>query len=274
MSKILNLFLSTPLLLLISFGLALTCVSESAAQATSARSIEVIGTGKASAKPDRLLLKGFITAEDKTAKKVLNKFLKIKKSLQETVNPMDFPEVEIEFENSQFNTNFDSEEMMMGGGDGAESDGYYLSQPIGIRIVIGEDDAEKTTLQMLSKLVDAAETSGVSFNEAADSMMSFSVVESGATLASGDLSDREPLKQEATKKAFEDAKSQAQELAELAGGKLGKVISIEASSIAGEDNPWAGYMTAISGLATAAHSDSLTKIEVSQSLQVKFELTD
>ena len=258
---------------MMGFGLALTIASQSTAQTTGARSIEVTGSGSASAKPDLLVVSAFVTAQEKTAKKVLSEFAKTKKAIQEAINPMDFPDVEIKLMDSRFNTNLDSEQMMMGAADGPVPDGYSLSQPIQIRIALAPEDNEKTTLQLLAKLVDKAETAGISFDEASDPMMDFSV-QTGGSLASGDLKDRESLADEATKQAFANAKSQAEKLAALAGGKLGKVISIRESGAAGSDNSWDDYMTAMMGMESAGQADSLLKIEVSRSLSVKFELTD
>ena len=274
MLKAHKLFLQSPILFLIGFCLALTFPSDSAAQDTSARSIEVFGTGSASAKPDLLVVNAFITAEEKTAKKVLSEIYKTKEKLAETINPMDFPDVEIKLKDSLFNTNLNSEDMMMGAADEMSSDGYVLSQPIEIRIAINQSDTEKSTLQLLSKLVDTAEAVGVSFDEALDPMMSFTVQSGMSSLASGDLKDRKSLEKQATKLAFENARLEAEKLAELAGGKLGKVISIQASGPAGNDDSWGEYMNAMMGVTTAAKADSLLKIEVSRSLSVKFELID
>ena len=77
MLKAHKLFLQSPILFLIGFCLALTFPSDSAAQDTSARSIEVFGIGSASAKPDLLVVNAFITAEEKTAKKVLSEIYTI-----------------------------------------------------------------------------------------------------------------------------------------------------------------------------------------------------
>ena len=269
-----KLLLQSPILFLIGLCFVLTLPSESTAQDTGARSIEVFGTGSASAKPDLLVVDAFITAEEKTAKKVLSEIFKTKKKLAETINPMDFPEVEIKLKDSLFSTNLNSEDMMMGAADEITSDGYVLSQPIEIRIAINQSDTEKSTLQLLSKLVDTAETVGVSFDETSDPMMGFTVQSGTGSMAKGDLKDRKSLEKQATKQAFENARSEAEKLAELAGGKLGKVISIQATGPAGNDDSWGDYMNAMMGVAAAAQADSLLKIEVSRSLSVKFELTD
>jgi len=273
MSQAHKLLLRSPILLLIGFCLALTAPADSTAQ-TGTRSIEVFGTGSASAKPDLLVVKAFITAEAKTAKKVLNKLFDAKKELSETINPMDFPDVEIRVKDSLFNTNLSSKQMIMGGGEEATSDGYSLSQPIEIRIAIEQGESEKSTLELLSKLVDTAETVGISFDEVTDPMMGFTVQSGANSLASGDLTDRESLEKKAIEQAFENAKSQAAKLAELTGGKLGKVISIQTSGPATSDEPWGDYINAMMGVTTAAQADSLLKIEVSRSLSVKFELVD
>ncbi len=266
-------FFFSLLLCFACLALVLTLPSQSIAQTgTETRSIEVIGTGTASAKPDLLVLKGFVTAKGKTSKKALGKFLAIKKSLEETINPMDFPDVEVEYMDSVFNTNLNSDDMMAGVAEEMTADGYYLSQTIKVQIKIGENDEEKITLGMLSKLVDSAETAGISFSEVTDPMGY--VVETRGSLAWGDISDRNSLEAEATKQAFADAKSQAEKLAELAGSKLGKVISIHGSTATEEDNPAAEYMDMMTGVKSATETESLHSVEVSQSLQVKFELVD
>ena len=250
--------------------------SESTAQVNpELRSIEVEGTGDASAKPDAFVLKGFLTAKDKSAKKVLGKYLKTKESLEETINPMDFPGVEIELEGSIIKPDVSSPAMMMAGGGGDTDEGFVFSQPIRIRIGIDGDESESSILRNLLNLVDSAETVGVSFSEASNPMMGVVLGGSSESLAIGVLDDASKLSQEATVAAFAQARKKAQQLAELAGGKLGKVISIHESTLAqASDNPTEAYMKMITGGQSGSSADSIEKIKVTRSLRVKFELTE
>lgn len=263
-------------LILACVGLALISPLESSAQSSAnPRSIEVEGTGKASAKPDSLVLNGLVSSEDESAKKLPGKFLKIKKSLEETINPMDFPGVEIEFEGSTLKPNTATAAMLMAGG-GEAAEGYRLSEPLRIRIEIDGDDSEKSILQRLSKLVDSAETAGASFSEASNPMMGVVLGAGGgaASLAQGILADTAKLKQEATDAAFEAAKAKAERLAKLAGGKIGKVISIAENTITEEADPTSAYMNMLMGKKSKESTGTINKIEVSQTLRVTFELTD
>ena len=259
-------------------SLALIISSEANAQdSVSPRSIEVEGTGSASAKPDSLVLDGFIASQDESAKKVLGKFLKIKKSLEETINPMDFPGVEVEFKGSALkpNVNAANAAMLMAGGGGKTAEGYRLSEPIKILIEIEGDDSEKSILQYLSKVVDSAETIGVSFSDATNPMMGVVMGGAKSPMARGNLKDDSKLNQDAATAAFAQAKTKAEQLAELAGGKLGKVISIADSvSVDEKSDPTAAYMNMITGSKSEERADSINKIEVSRTLRVKFELTD
>ena len=269
---------------LIFAGLSMTliCPPESWAQSgAEARSIEVVGSGKASAKPDVLVLQGFVTAKDKTAKEVMAEFNQIKKSLEETINPMDFPGVEIEYEGPVFEPDSGGANpmVMMGGGGGKEPEGYSLSQSIKIRIGIDGDEPEKSILKNLSKLVDSAETTGVTFTKSLSPMAGVYAGIYGnksKSLALGELEDAETLNKEAALAAFAEAKSKAESLAELAGGKLGKVVSIKDEETSDNNNsePMAAYMKMIMGNQSQKRSDSINKIEVTRSLRVKFELTD
>ena len=265
-------------LILVGASLVLMCPLETRAQGSaSPRSIEVEGTGNASANPDLLVLEGFVSVEDESAKKLPSKYFEIKKKLEETINPMDFPGVKIQFEGSAFKSNsaVSAAAVMMGGGANTEG-GYRLSTPIVINVEVDDQDSEKSTLQRLSKLVESAETAGASFSESANPMMGVVLAANGgaASLVKGSLEDTAKLEQEASKAAFADAKAKAEQLAELAGGKLGKVISITESNLADASDPTTAYMKMVTGQQSEAKNGTIKRIKVSRALRVRFELTD
>ena len=256
------------------FAASLGAPESTAQNSKDLRSIEVEGTGNAYAKPDAFVLKGFLSSNDKSAKKVLGKHLKTKESLEETINPMDFPGVEIDHEGSILKPNVASPTVFMAGGGGrAAAEGFLLSQPIKIQIEIEDDDSETSILRKVSNLVDSAETVGVSFSKAANPMMGALGV-SSESVALGVLKDSSKLNQEATDAAFAQAKKKAEQLAKLAGGKLGKVISIHESSLSEPTGPTAAYMKMFTSSPSDSSAGSIDKIKATRTLRVQFELTD
>jgi len=90
------------------------------------------------------------------------------------------------------------------------------------------------------------------------------------------ITDAEPLRKEARVQAMDDARRRATELAETAGGRLGRIVSIDEGS-SGTGPPYRGFAarTSASGPPVATHLQlepgSLT---VSCSVAVTYELLD
>ena len=88
--------------------------------------------------------------------------------------------------------------------------------------------------------------------------------------------DPSAQKEQAYKMAMDDAKSKAQRLADLAGVKLGRIVSVQDSIPVRSDNsnmpPWYGGMVATQTDPSDLTSTMLTDIALKVTLTVQFEI--
>jgi uncharacterized protein YggE len=87
------------------------------------------------------------------------------------------------------------------------------------------------------------------------------------------VADPEPLKRDARVAAMQDACTKAAELAEAAGGRLGRILSIDEGSLA-TDPPYRGFATRASGSVATHLQVELGSLTVSSTVAVTYELSD
>ena len=142
-----------------------------------------------------------------------------------------------------------------------------------LRIVVtdirGMSDDE--LLSMVGKVLDAAKDTGVASEQRQANTFAVRFV----------LPDTKAVRERACQKAFEDAKEQASRLAKLAGGKLGRAVSV-GDMPAGVDNPavqviqamYRDYESLEAEEQGRMVSAGLKEIPVRVSLRVRFELLE
>jgi uncharacterized protein YggE len=129
---------------------------------------------------------------------------------------------------------------------------------------------EEDLLAMVGKVIDAAKDTGSAGAEAQAGMFAVRFV----------LQDPKTLREQACQKAFEDAKEQASRLAKLAGGQLGRAVSVSDMSAAADYTAVTQVIYAIYGRNAEQElgeqerivSTGLKEIPVRVSLRVRFEL--
>lgn len=87
------------------------------------------------------------------------------------------------------------------------------------------------------------------------------------------IADQEPLKREARVAAMKDARKRATELAEAAGGRLGRTLSIDERSLA-TDPPYRGFATRTSASVATHLQIEPGSLTVSCRVAVTYELID
>lgn len=238
-----------------NYWILIACLAVSSA--FGQRSLTVTGTAEVKAQPEKLVLSVGLSGSDESAPEALKKFQARVKLLEKSVAGLDNKDAKIIRGSTRFgmkgagNNPF----MMDLGDDGssgaAKAPSYEVSETVKIEISgIGQLDAAKR-IEMASSIVDALGQAGVMARGSGASGEATEVVggavrvfAAGAAIAlaepssyggsSGDnnelvafaASNDESLRQSALKLAVADAKSRAEFLAQLAGVKVGKVLTV------------------------------------------------
>ena len=247
--------------------LAATLPAGMDASAQTVRTIRVTASATVNESPNQVTIGGTLTADD-------------------------HPEVSVEFA---------GEKLMRGGGAAAaeafvvpddfdipveapvEVGQYSLSEEVVLRIAIGSDMERAGIAKKLGKVIDAASKAGLTIGATPNPMVAAMgmVNPTGMTQFELDEEAQHALRAKAYRAALADGRSRAAALAELSGGRLGKVISIEESAAPQEGNDLESLqmamLTRMFGGALGGSDGGIDHnglIELRQDLVVTFELID
>jgi uncharacterized protein YggE len=235
-----------------SYLLMVACLAVTSA--FGQRSLTVTGTAEVKAQPEKLVLSVGLSGSDESAPEALKKFQARVKLLEKSVAGLEQKDAKIIRGSTKFGMKGGGNNpFMMDMGDdgsgGAKAPTYEVSETVKIEISgIGQLDAAKR-IAMASSIVDAlgqagvmARGSGATATDVAGGAVrvfaagaAIALAEPasyGGSAASNDelvafaAANDETLRQSALKLAVADAKSRAEFLAQLAGVKVGKVLSV------------------------------------------------
>ena len=165
----------------------------------------------------------------------------------------------------------------------AGDSGYVVSRKLTLQLAgiaqLSEDELNKTLAKVMDKAAQVNAPLGAS-NTATIRMMAMMGQSQSATSAViFVLENSDPLRKQAYQDAFAKAKSQAEQLAGLAGLKLGPPVSIQATSVATSNgqSPQEKMVRTIYGIeddateiTTRITSDRFKKIQLHVKLRVRF----
>lgn len=272
MKKTLNLLIALTLL---------TCLAQpSLAQQT----ITVAAMGQAKVKPDTLVLTGEISETNEKMKDAVTGFRDTRRRAMAAIN-------ELGVENMTLSTSALSMQIAgaaqggpFGGGqaDTAAPGALMISQSVTLTVSGIDAMEQEAVIDLVVKLMAGVKEAGVKMGSMdPEAMMMMQMGMGGASGGSAmfKVSDPQAANKAATKDAVEKARADAAYLAELAGGKLGKVVRIaDAGAPASDDdsamNPymmiWGAMMD---GESNDPYSrDTMDDIAITRPLNVSFEL--
>ncbi len=234
------------------------------------RLITVIGIGSVELVPDTILATFSVNGSAETVAGALAEFQRNRQRIEDTLNPMDFPGVTLEFQGKTVGDGQMNQMQAMVFGDGGIQEGATgtssISESFQVKLKVGESGVTDARLGELTRIVDAA----VSAKARPGSLMTDMYNPSGmmAGVVSATASDRKAAEKEAARSAFEDAREKAAFLASLSGIELGEVHSLEMESDAVFPTVSWGPNAANAGESTLVGS----KITVTSSLTVRFSV--
>jgi uncharacterized protein YggE len=252
------------------------------APAQTPRTISVIGHGASAAAPDFVLVKGTVRGGGETSAAAHKAFEKVKDKLEKDFAPGEVADVSVRFRGEKLAKASPGAVGVVvaapGGVAGAEAgETFELAEQVLFRVDLKSDMERKQIAQKLAAVIDQAAEAGVQFGQAATI---YSVAGGqNSSLVEFSLADPSSVALKAYDAAIQDARTRGRRLAELAGGKLGRIVSVE--ELAGEEdsekNAYAtliGMMAGDSDRISKASSDWNREVEVRQQVRVVFELAE
>jgi uncharacterized protein YggE len=256
----------------------------------SDETIEVTSQGAVEVVPDMIWIEGRLSGSgDRTeAKKILDG---LKSDIRKVVEAPQFADVKIEYSKRSVSTGASSAgdmqrqfmEMMGEGAAQADLDGMFTVAEDFRLIVAGltEENFPAEAERML-ELAVALTDKQIKLGQSANPMMPYYDGQSLGQFMRVGLSDPDRVWKTASSAAFDDARSKATNLAEIAGGKLGSAMSIAVEAHdSGTNELQAGLQELIvaqySGRSSTARSgvsqSYLDRIPVKVTLRVRFAYT-
>ena len=264
------------------------------ADAQQGRTIRVRGSGTAAASPNSVSLRGTISADGDEVAKTAESFAEHKSEFEKAFTEK-HPGVRLTFAGEKLS---DAGGAMFEGGlavpdadfggpvEVAEVGNFYtITEEVTLRLEIGSDMEREGITKKLGGLITDAEKSGLHSGGSANAMMAAMGVDMTGGLLSFELDEagQRALHASANKAAFADARHRAEALAELSGGKLGRVIAVEeVAEKQGESKLESLQMTMMRNMfGLAAGDDSAAggidyngRIKIQREVDVTFELVD
>jgi uncharacterized protein YggE len=255
--------------------------------ADETRGIAVTGNGEARAKPTIVELSATVRGEAELAGDAITKYNGNKRRALDAIADLQIEGLTVEDGGVSINSADGGNAMMaaMRGMPAPENttQKLSLSEPLVLRLSSIEGLSTEELLETLVRIVDAGKDAGLKIGPPAKSMYEMQIAaQSGQTmesaLAAFKLENIDQLKQQAYEAAFADARDQAQRLADLAGVRLGGVISIHegepASESSSRNNPYYyyAYLNSNNNSEKEYVTNGLREIPVKVVLQVEFAI--
>lgn len=260
---------------------AMVCVAGQPTHAAE-QVVSVVAVGEVKAKPDTVVFTGIITESSQKMKDAVTAFRDTRRRSLAAVEGL-------EIENLSVSTGALS---MSVAGNMAQADPFggeakpmpegtlTLTQSVSLTVTGLDKMEDQAVIDLVVGIIEAAREAGIKQAQTDQEMMMMMRMGLGMPESSAAffrISDPEAVRRKATKAAMDKARADAQFLAELAGGKLGRVVSIsDAAAVSDESgamNPYAmifGMMMDEQG--GEFESTSLEPITVVRGLNVTFEL--
>jgi uncharacterized protein YggE len=242
--------------------------------------ITVTGAGASSAWPNYAVLKGKISAKADSAAEALKSFRTLRDEVEKLAKD----------DSKRLTLRLLGEQIIQGGAEdvaslamaastGAVPDGGQatIAEEVELRIDFAGDMERAQAAESLAAVFDAAGELGVEFGPAGNALTMMMMARMAQpSLAEFRLTDAAAVEDEAYAAAIADARRKAEKLAVLAGGKLGRVVSVEEIDAAVIENPYEALIVGMQGGRSdeqdGASSPANGRIQIKKQLRVSFAL--
>lgn len=199
------------------------------AQALNENTVTVVAVGKVSIRPDTLVVNGVISESNEKMKDAVTAFKDTRRRALASMQALEIENLDLTASGLKIDTGGgDSpyqELEFERGGKKKSKDTLTISQSVTLKITgLGELDDQRM-LDLAVQVLGAAKEAGVNLGPT-NPMLYYDYDYEAPTAATFRISDPLAAQKQATIKAMENAKADATQLAQLAGGKLGPVVAI------------------------------------------------
>lgn len=219
----------------LSLVLVLSCLAYlPRVSADDENGITVIGTGVVEARPSVVELTGLVLGQGQLAGDAVTKYHGNRRRAEEAFKNLKIPGLVIVEEGMSLYSSLNASQMqaMMRGMpvNNTQSQQLSVSETLKLRLTGIDKMSSEELLEIIVRIVDAGKDAGVIIGNDTTPMVpgTYNASKARNTMAAFKIQNVDDLKTKAYAKALEDARTQAETLAKLAGGKLGKVTAINA----------------------------------------------
>jgi len=250
----------------------------------TAQTITVSAVGESEVRPDTIVLSGGLTEANEKMKDAVTAFSDTRRRAMAAIKEMGIENLSVSTSALSVDLAGSPQANPFGGEqpNAAPAGSLIISQLVTLTVTGVDKMEEQAVIDLVVKLMQGAKEAGVKMESASGPeamiMIQMGMGGDGNSSAQFKISDPKAAHKAATKDAVDKARADAAYLAELAGGKLGKIVDISDGVMpaTGDDsamNPYAMIFGMMTGeTADAYSSDTLDAITVARPLSVSFEL--
>jgi uncharacterized protein YggE len=275
-------FLTRSITPMLAMLLALGIVQS--AHGDSPSGITVTGSGTVKSKPTEVEIGAMVSGEAEITNDAMVKYRDAKKRALAAIEGLKLPNLAVESNGVSVSQALDpnAQQMMMQGRAGnVGKPKVQTSESLKITIKSIDANATDKLMDTVMKVIDTGRDAGLQIGPPVPTnyyqMQQMMNSGQGQTMLQFKIGDPSAQKDKAYKMAMDDAKAKAQRLAELAGVKLGKIISVQDSVPVKSDNSnmmamMYGYGGGVQTDPSDLTSQMLADISLKVTLTVQFEI--
>ena len=251
--------------------------------------ISVAGTGEVKAKPKVVEINATVTGDAELAADAIVKYRDARRRAVDALNGLKLEGLKIESNGFSVAQGVDSAQMqamMQGNAAPAGKQRVSVTEQLKVNLTVSDRYKDEELMDTVLKVLDTGRDAGLVIgrqpprNYYEMQMYYNNGGANQANLVSFKLTDTDGLREQAYKAAMDDAKKKAERLANLAGVKLGRILSVkDAVAVGGGGGNNSGQMAmmAMYGVAMPPEQQELTsnvfkEISVKVNLAVQFEI--
>jgi uncharacterized protein YggE len=256
----------------------------SRAQSAEGQGITVSGAAEVKIKPNQVVIGAVVSGEAELTNDAMVKYRDAKKRAMAAIEGLKLPNVKIEAGGVSVSQAMDpnaAQMMMQGRAANVGKSKVRAMESLKITISEADKSTNDALMDVIMKLIDAGRDAGLQIGSAMPSnwyQYQMEMQNGGANqnIPQFKVTDVAAHRDEAFKKAMDDAKTKAQHLADLAGVKLGRILSIHASTGKAAGNrvmyPWMYNGDAESPEQEELTSGTMEEIPLKVTLNVQYEI--
>lgn len=240
--------------------------------------ITVAGTAKVSSKPTTVEIPCIVSGDAELTADAIVKYRDARKRAVSAIEGLKIDGLSVDSKGYSVKDYVDSnaQQQAMMRGQMVANTKQKVSVTEQLRIVIKDVDKmeQAALMDTMLKVLDTVRDSGLTMGDGSPRNYNYYPPPPGPSLINFKITDTTALREEAYKKAMDDAKQKAQKLADLAGVKLGRILSVrDGGQKQQEPNPNNPYnVQPVPASQNELVSSTFDEIPMNVSLTVQFEI--